>query len=59
MYVEDYLKVEKAEAAIIKFLKIVIEIVGANNVLQMLTDNATNCKTTGREIEKIYKHIFW
>ncbi|XP_076940642.1 uncharacterized protein LOC143609905 [Bidens hawaiensis] len=32
---------------------------GASNVLQVITDNAANCKATGKEIEKVHKHIFW
>ncbi|XP_058006738.1 uncharacterized protein LOC110665762 [Hevea brasiliensis] len=32
---------------------------GPSNVLQVITDNASNCKAAGKEIEKAYKHIFW
>nr|KAJ0214584.1 hypothetical protein LSAT_V11C400227280 [Lactuca sativa] len=33
--------------------------VGSSNVLQVVTDNAANCKAVGREVEKVYKHVFW
>ena len=28
-------------------------------MLQLVTDNAINCKTTWKEIEKVHQHIFW
>ncbi|KAI3698708.1 hypothetical protein L2E82_42453 [Cichorium intybus] len=59
MYAEDYSGVEKTGVEISKFLIGAIETVGASNVLQVVTDNAANCKAAGREIEKVYKHIFW
>ncbi|XP_023729514.2 uncharacterized protein LOC111877222 [Lactuca sativa] len=52
MYAEDYLGVEKTGVAISKFLRGAIEAVGPSNVLQVVTDNAANCKAAGREIEK-------
>ena len=36
-----------------------IDAVGPSNVLQVVTDNAANCKAAGKEIEKVHKHIFW
>ncbi|XP_037469586.1 uncharacterized protein LOC119341840 [Triticum dicoccoides] len=30
-----------------------------SNVLQVITDNASNCRVAGEEIEKVHKHIFW
>nr|KAJ0200836.1 hypothetical protein LSAT_V11C600315340 [Lactuca sativa] len=32
---------------------------GPRNVLQVVTDNATNCKAAGKEVEKVHKQIFW
>ncbi|KAJ9567191.1 hypothetical protein OSB04_003157 [Centaurea solstitialis] len=49
----------KTGVAIANFLQGAIETVGASNVLQVVTDNAANCKAVGKEIEKVYKHIFW
>ncbi|KAI3790548.1 hypothetical protein L2E82_03661 [Cichorium intybus] len=52
MYAEDYSGVETTGVEISKFLIGAIETVGASNVLQVVTDNAANCKAAGREIEK-------
>jgi hypothetical protein len=37
----------------------VIESVGPKNVVQVITDNAANCKGAGLIIETKYEHIFW
>ena len=36
-----------------------IKDVGPNNVVQVITDNAANCKAAGRIIERTHPHIFW
>eukprot|EP00253_Pinus_taeda_P014544 PITA_14544 len=36
-----------------------IKDVGPNNVVQVIIDNAANCKATGKIIEHTYPHIFW
>ncbi|KAL7236186.1 hypothetical protein ACSBR1_019449 [Camellia fascicularis] len=36
-----------------------IEFVRPSNVVQVVTDNATNCKATGAIIQRKYSHIFW
>jgi hypothetical protein len=36
-----------------------IDEVGPTNVIQVITDNATNCKGAGKIIERKYTHIFW
>ncbi|KAL7206240.1 hypothetical protein ACSBR2_019031 [Camellia fascicularis] len=36
-----------------------IEFVGPSNVVQVVTDNATNCKAAGAIIQRKYSHIFW
>lgn len=59
MYVEDFLNLEKTRKAIAEYLLKAIDEVGASNVLQVVTDNATNCKAAGKEIEKVHKHILW
>ncbi|XP_076941570.1 uncharacterized protein LOC143611191 [Bidens hawaiensis] len=59
MYAEDFSDLEKIGVAIANYLLGAIETVGASNVLQVVTDNAANCKAAGKEIEKVHKHIFW
>ncbi|KAK9048331.1 hypothetical protein SSX86_032706 [Deinandra increscens subsp. villosa] len=59
MYAEDFSGVEKTGKAIADFLIKAIETVGPSNVLSVVTDNAANCKAAGKEIEKVYKHVFW
>jgi hypothetical protein len=39
-------------------LKTIID-VGPSNVIQVITDNASNCKGAGKIIELNYPHIFW
>jgi len=36
-----------------------IDEVGPINVIQVITDNAANCKAAGKIIEEKYPHIFW
>ena len=59
MYAEDFPGIEKTRAAIAEFLLKAVEEIGASNVLQIVTNNAANCKLVGKEIEKVHKHIFW
>ena len=33
--------------------------VGLSNVIQVITDNAANCKGAGKIIERAHPHIFW
>jgi hypothetical protein len=33
--------------------------VGPSNVIQVITDNATNCKGVGKIFERVHPHIFW
>jgi hypothetical protein len=40
-------------------LKEVIEEVGAEHVVQVITDNAANCRAAGLMIEAKYKNIYW
>lgn len=51
--------VEKTGKEIGAFLLKAVEDIGSSNVLQVVTDNAANCKAAGREISKVHKHIFW
>lgn len=50
---------EKTGEFISKILLDSIESVGTYNVVQVLTDNASNCKLAGEIIEARYRHIFW
>jgi hypothetical protein len=36
-----------------------IDEVGPTNLIQVITDNPTNCKGAGKIIERKYTHIFW
>ncbi|PWA39686.1 hypothetical protein CTI12_AA569680 [Artemisia annua] len=59
MYAKDFSGVEKIGQAISNYLLGAIEKIGPSHVLQVVTDNAANCKAAGKDIEKVYKHIFW
>ncbi|WVZ93381.1 hypothetical protein U9M48_039364 [Paspalum notatum var. saurae] len=52
LYAEDYSGVEKTGEAIAQFLLKAIDEIGPENVLQVVTDNASNCKAAGREVQK-------
>ncbi|XP_077237071.1 uncharacterized protein LOC143878707 [Tasmannia lanceolata] len=59
LYAHDFSAVEKSEKNIAKFLLDAVEEVGPFNVVQVLTDNAANCKLAGTEVNKVYPQIFW
>ncbi|XP_004513749.2 uncharacterized protein [Cicer arietinum] len=59
LYADDFSGVEKTRVAIAEYLIKAIEEIGPSNVLQVVTDNVANCKAAGKEIQKVYKHIFW
>ena len=40
-------------------MKEVINEVGHQNVVQIITDNAANCKAAGEIIESTFPHIYW
>ena len=58
LYAEDFSRVENTGEAIAEFLLKAIDEIGPGNVLQVVTDNASNCKVAGKEIEKV-SLIFW
>lgn len=58
-YAKVFSNVEKTGKEISNFQLKVIDEVDSSNVLQVITDNAANCKAAGKEIEKVHKHIFW
>ncbi|XP_074308360.1 uncharacterized protein LOC141643211 [Silene latifolia] len=49
----------KDKEYIASLLSEVIDEVGDQNVVQVLTDNASNCKGAGELIEGRYSHIYW
>ncbi|KAL1204457.1 hypothetical protein V5N11_004043 [Cardamine amara subsp. amara] len=49
----------KSGAFISSLMKEVINEVGHQNVVQIITDNAANCKAAGDIIEGEYPHIYW
>ncbi|KAL9671541.1 hypothetical protein QQ045_009110 [Rhodiola kirilowii] len=49
----------KDQEFIANILREVIDEVGHQNVVQVITDNASNCKGAGEIIEGIYPHIYW
>ena len=53
LYAEDFSGEEKTGEAIAQFLLQAIEEIGPSNVLQVITDNASNCKVAGREIQRV------
>ncbi|KAK8484722.1 hypothetical protein V6N11_014471 [Hibiscus sabdariffa] len=44
---------------IANLMKEVIDEVGHQNVVQIITNNASNCKGAGEIIESMYPHIYW
>ena len=59
LYAENYSGVEKSRINIVELLLETIDKVGPSNVIQVVTDNATNCKLAGKEVEEVHPHIFW
>jgi hypothetical protein len=53
LYAEDFSGEVKTGEAIAQFLLQAIEEIGPSNVLQVITDNASNCKVAGREIQRV------
>ena len=55
----DVSAVEKTGANIAELLLKAIDFVGPSNVVQVITDNASNCKSAGGIIKRKHPHIFW
>ncbi|GFY88715.1 hypothetical protein Acr_06g0006550 [Actinidia rufa] len=55
----DVSAVEKTGANIAELLLKAIDFVGPSNVVQVVTDNASNCKSAGGIIKRKRPHIFW
>jgi len=49
----------KSKEYIAEKLRGIIEEVGRHNVVQIITNNAANCKGAGLTIESEYDNIFW
>ena len=55
----DYSDKFKTDINIAELLLKNIEAIGPYNVIQVITDNAANCKAAGAIIEDKYPNIFW
>ncbi|KAI8561094.1 hypothetical protein RHMOL_Rhmol04G0310100 [Rhododendron molle] len=55
----DVSSVEKNATNIAELLFKAIDYVGPSNVIQVVTDNAANCKAAGAIIQRKFNHIFW
>ncbi|XP_052620859.1 uncharacterized protein LOC128126784 [Lactuca sativa] len=44
---------------IVELMKEVINEIGHENIVQIITDNAANCKAAGEIIESQFPHIYW
>jgi hypothetical protein len=49
----------KSKECIFEKLVETINFIGVENVVQVVTDNASNCKGARLMLEKKYHHIFW
>jgi hypothetical protein len=49
----------KSKEYIFQKLVETIDFIGAGNVVQVVTDNASNCRGAGLMVEQKYPHIFW
>lgn len=58
LYAKDFSGEEKTGESIAEFLLQAIEEIGPSNVLQVITDNASNCRVAGEEIEKVCFSLF-
>ncbi|KAL7234265.1 hypothetical protein ACSBR1_017793 [Camellia fascicularis] len=52
LYMEDYFRIEKSGINIAELLLETIDKVGPSNAIQVVTNNAVNCKLAGKEVEK-------
>ncbi|KAL7204374.1 hypothetical protein ACSBR2_017451 [Camellia fascicularis] len=57
LYIEDYFGVEKSGINIAELLLEIIDKVGPSNAIQVVTNNAVNCKLAGKEVEKIWTKL--
>ncbi|XP_057469642.1 uncharacterized protein LOC130758708 [Actinidia eriantha] len=55
----DVSSMEQNATNIAELLFKAIDYVGPSNVVQVVTDNAANCKAAGTIIQRKYGHIFW
>ncbi|KAL7191359.1 hypothetical protein ACSBR2_023436 [Camellia fascicularis] len=55
----DVSSIEKTGANITELLLKAIDYVGPSNVVQVVTDNTSNCKATDAIIQRKHAHIFW
>ncbi|GFZ14657.1 hypothetical protein Acr_24g0008470 [Actinidia rufa] len=55
----DVSSMEQNATNIAELLFKAIDYVGPSNVVQVVTDNAANCRAAGTIIQRKYRHIFW
>jgi hypothetical protein len=55
----DFSSIIASSQNIVEILLKTINDVGPSNVIQVIADNATNCKGAGKIIERARPHIFW
>ena len=55
----NYFRQVKDKFFIANLMKEVIDEVGHQNMVQIVIDNATNCKGAEKIIESMYTHIYW
>lgn len=55
----DFLLVKKSQKSISDYMLEAIEKVAPYNVVQLITDNAPDCRAAGEEVAKAYPYIFW
>ncbi|CAN6463408.1 unnamed protein product [Victoria cruziana] len=59
LHAYDFAAVENYGKYITQFLVKAIEEVGPSNVVQIVTDNTSDCQLAGNEVRISYPHIFW
>ncbi|KAL9232960.1 hypothetical protein vseg_008013 [Gypsophila vaccaria] len=52
LYADDFSGVKKSGKKLVNFLLKSVDEFGPSNILKIITDNASNCKVVGKEIEK-------
>lgn len=55
----DFAMVKKGQKSISGYLLEAIEMVGSNNVVQLITENSSNCEAASQEVAKAYPYIIW
>jgi hypothetical protein len=59
LVVHDSWSITSSAQNILELLLKIINDVGPSNVIQVITDNVTNCRGVGKVVEWVHAHIFW